>query len=420
MSQFTQKSQWDYLYDGLIKAFPGLKSSDNTVFQYSAAPQPADWDTPTDWNAFQFADNQPANLDGNYSPGDGQIHQAYRDFINSIEPSNFEKNQDYKDRQVHLEDLENEIKVANEELSNTYHTWRDQNPEDSEGITLQTWRTDVFLGKEFGDHVMNLYRRKKIVDDEITQLVSAFNEPLAEARKNANDGKFEVKVHLNGVENDLPLTTVNPPLAELKTRWDGRAAGEYELDITINKEVTIDHPWQRIITRTSHGNCVHSSSSSTEHLQRIVNDEKYELKVQAVGAQVLDIERGDWFNADWLSQAGSVGLVGGIGSNFTMDSFFGEKGLLNLVPTQLFVIYKPRVVLTITTATYEETIKQWEHQGSYGILGIPFQVDSSGGGSGMNVEQLDSGTTVIKMDSFNATNVQPLVLGVVSYNHHRS
>jgi hypothetical protein len=94
------------------------------------------------------------------------------------------------------------------------------------------------------------------------------------------------------------------------------------------------------------------------------------------------------------------------GSRFTMKDFFGEEGTLHMVPVSVFVIYKPKVTLTISTQTYTETVKSYyDASASVSIFGLNF---SLAGGEEKFVQDGPNDTKIITFDSFSDPTATPL------------
>ena len=129
--------------------------------------------------------------------------------------------------------------------------------------------------------------------------------------------------------------------------WTSATQGAYELNATINRESTSETPWKRSVHTSVQRKCASFSHHTEIDYSRLITDTKFNLNVKAVGA---------WYDSTWL-RASNVEFPEG--SRFTMADFFGEKGSLHMVPTQMLVIYKPKVEITISTTMYEQTVKNW-------------------------------------------------------------
>ena len=175
------------------------------------------------------------------------------------------------------------------------------------------------------------------------------NQPLSQAQAAAVDPANMHTWVVSGVTQKGQLTTI-AEMSSAMAAWTSATQGAYELNATINREST----------SKPHGNGLFIPVSISHHTEidysRLITDTKFNLNVKAVGTRVFPIFRGAWYDSTWL-RASNFEFPEG--SRFTMADFFGEKGSLHMVPTQMLVIYKPKVEITISTTMYEQTVKNW-------------------------------------------------------------
>lgn len=181
------------------------------------------------------------------------------------------------------------------------------------------------------------------------------NQPLSRAQAAAVDPANMHTWVVSGVTQKGQLTTI-AEMSSAMAAWTSATQGAYELNATINRESTSETPWKRSVHTSVQRKCASFSHHTEIDYSRLITDTKFNLNVRAVGARVFPIFRGAWYDSTWL-RASNVEFPEG--SRFTMADFFGEKGSLHMVPTQMLVIYKPKVEITISTTMYEQTVKNW-------------------------------------------------------------
>ncbi|NEP02576.1 MAG: hypothetical protein F6K58_28790 [Symploca sp. SIO2E9] len=95
---FNEKSQFQFLYEGLADKYPGIKSADGVTsnFQFMQTPLFANWTSGDDAQAYDIANSRFLDLGGFFVRGEG-FAQSYRDLIQSIAPNTGDSNQEYKD-----------------------------------------------------------------------------------------------------------------------------------------------------------------------------------------------------------------------------------------------------------------------------------------------------------------------------------
>ncbi|MFQ5455132.1 MAG: hypothetical protein ACE5EA_02875 [Nitrospirota bacterium] len=412
---FESMSMWEYLSMGIIKEWPALQSSeDNVYFQLAGEPIPAIWKDGEDYEGWRVANTVPANLGGIYVQSSDRVARAYKNYIFSITPSDFEKNQQYQQYQIELADLLNDYNTLSTQAHNAYETFKSRYPDIAKDLTYEQW-----LGKE-GTEGLSWYAklqnnegRQKVINAEIQDFMDSVNKPLSNAQGAVNNKDNYQRFNFGGASQLELLTTIDE-LSSFKTEWDNRPEGHYDLDITISKETVETGDWNRVVHKKITKKCASISTRTDIDFTRVIQDTKFKIQVQAVGANTFGINRGDWYQSSWLK---ATNVKFSEGSRFTMANFFGTKGSLHMVPVRAFVIYKPKVTITINTQTYTEHVKDWhDASAKFTIFGAEF---SLAGGENKFVKDGPENTKVITLDSYSEVGAKPLLFGMSSQSFYR-
>lgn len=401
-------SQWDYLYNAVISRFPGLAPGAGAFFQFSAAPSPATWTTPEDANAYDTADAVSASLEAFYIPS-GSFSSAYASLIRSIRPATGDSNADYLAIQQKLEDQEDKYASIIAAAIAAYHVASANNPgpNGTNGESFQAWMNDPFGGASWGDKVMAV--RAVIAEDnkELAAILRTIDAPLSAAV--AALGNDTMNISTGGPAVSVPRTTIGNSLADDKARWDAYPPGQFDFDSgPMNSETVVTSPWQTVVTTSvSHDSCGGTTVSQSVDTSRIITDEHFSLRVQAVGFQGYTIKRGQWYDESFVDPKTQIVQGAGV----TNDTFFGLHGSLHMIPDQVVVMYRPTISLTVSTQCYKEEIEANATASGGGfshLFGFQFQYE---GISGLNPVG-DEVTTTITFPS--PVNSVPQILGVIS------
>jgi hypothetical protein len=412
---FGDKSQWDYLAMALIKEYRALQNASapqergKTYFQFAGQPLQADWTSGTDYPAWTRANIVPGDLDGFYRETTSLVARSYSTYISSIAPTGFQTNPQYQGYQTNLSALESDYATLAGQAMDAFIQWKNRYPEIAGNTTYFQWlTTEGTEGPSWNAQIQNNQEQQNNVKKTIADFVKAVDTDLGSAQQAVTEPANMESFTIGGVTQTELLTTIED-LSTILTKWTSKSEGAYELDITIDQETLETGEWQESIQSSVKQNCCSISSSVTIDWKRVIQDTKYKLQVQAIGANNFLIGRGKWYNADWL-MASKVEFPQG--SRFTMKDFFGEEGTLHMVPVSVFVIYKPKVTLTISTETYTETVKSYyDASASVSIFGLNF---SLAGGEEKFVQDGPNDTKIITFDSFSDPTATPLVFGMSS------
>lgn len=418
---FGSKSMWEYLGAAIVKQWPNLEKIDpsnevgNTYFQYSGEPISANWEDGKGFLAWQTANAVPANLDGFYQASASTVAEEYSTYILAIAPANYEQDPTYQNYYTQLTALNNKVADLEKQAMDDYIQWTQQYPGIANGVTFPAWQVmPGTTGPTWTQKISEYTPEIAGLNTQITQYAAAVNLPLSNARTALTDAGNQEKLSRDGAVNSYLVTTMDD-LTSTLADWASRGTqAAPELDITLSKEDVVAGSWNTVVNSTVSRGCCSISTHTDIDYSRVVLDTNFKIHVEAVGAKIFNIQRGDWFRPEFL-KGENVTLPAS--SNFTMSTFFGEKGTLHMVPVQAFVIYKPQVTITVSTQTYTETIKKWyDSSASISFFGMHFSLD---GGEDKFVTNGSDNTTVIKLSSFSDVQASPLLFGMTSQSFYR-
>ncbi len=420
----ADKSQYEYLFEALVKEFPALQkqpSGDNepgVYFQYTGQPIEAKWVTGKDYPAFVLGNTSNGDTSGFYSGSDSQISESFRTYMASIAPTNMQADPQYQTYQKQLDALIGNGTTISTDANNAFKTWLAQNPDykkDFEGFGgFTTWLSaEGTAGPSWKTKIdQNTAQQNQVIANQIL-LVKAIDQPLADAKAKAIDPAYEASYVNSGVTIKAPLTNIQA-LSGALSDWTSAAAGQYELDATINAESKYVGSWNRNVKTTVTKKCCSVSTHTEIDYNRILQDSKYNFNIKAVGARVFTANRGDWYNPAFMT-ASNVEFP--TGSRFTLKDYFGENGMLAMIPVSFLVIYKPSVEITISKTTYEQTVKNYfDASASVSFFGMEF---SMAAGESKMVKEIDSETVKITLDANSGPNAFPMLFGASSKSYFR-
>lgn len=349
---FSDQSQFNYLYDALAKKYPGLADADGvtSTFQFSELPMEATWVLGYDSDAYNLANATSARLDGFFAPGT-DLANAYQDYVQSIKPNAGSDNPAYLAAQRKVAAADEALTAKANLAIGAYKVFIANNPQPP--MSYSQWLGDPDCGGDgYNDALQQLRNTKNDQAKLMTEIIAAVDVPLAAAQAAVNPWNETMIISEGGANRTVPLVSLGGDLAGDHATWLTYPAGQYDFDVTINASDVITSPWNTTYTTHTSVSCFSVSTTVDIDSKRIINDTNYKLQVTAVGANTYPIMRGEWFHPDLIIPTMQIVQ----GSPFTNDSFFGYSGALHLVPAQVFVLYRPSIVLTMSTQVYTEEI----------------------------------------------------------------
>ena len=404
-------TQFDYLYDALTDKFPGLTGDTGgaAVFQFTAAPIAADWVTGNDAEAYNLANTVPLNLGGFYEPGN-TLDNAFMDLILSVKPANYSDNAAYTQAQTALTGLTSSQGQIAANANSAYIEWAANNP-GANGAPAETktaWLLDPLGGAVWQAKLNQIQTQITNQSNKIAAIVASMDGALARAQAAASTDKMPIS-RGGGPAIQVPSVTIGGDLGGDLARWAVYPAGQYEFSVELEGSYTTTTPWKTLYTTSASQHCWQTSVSVDVDTSRIIQDVNYKLEVNAVGVESYQISRGQWYDADYVTP--NVQLTPG--TTVTSDTFFGLAGTLHLIPTELFVMYKPTFKLTISTATYQQQFVananadiDW-----IDIFGFRFGFDGLA-----SLQPVDNGNSTTTLTFASPDGAIPQIIGVTSKN----
>lgn len=342
----NELTQFDYLFNALANKFPGIASASGaSLFQFATVPIAASWETNEDAKAYELSSRGSANLTGFYVPGD-RIDIAYGDLINSIEQPNVENNPEYTKARREAEDANRVWKAKAGEATVAYKQWAatHEKPDGTPLLTEIEWLGAATGGAAWAGELKELQDEAAAKRAAMALIAKTLSAPLAAAQAAAGEDKVTIGALT------YSQVSIGGTLAQDIRRWDKAKAGEYEFDVVLEGGRTITYPWKTLYKTEVHQDCWSTSASVKVNTSRIIADEHYELRVQAVGLESYPISRGQWYDPNFVNPNQKIAS----GSSFDNDTFFGPDGTLHLIPQLLLVMYKPTYRLTVSDIVYKQ------------------------------------------------------------------
>lgn len=350
-NDFAQRSQYEFLFDALAQKYPGLADvNESTFFQFAQAPVAARWISGNDIEAYDIANSVPGNL-GGFWVAAGPFDAAYASLLRSIQPKEGDTNDDYVAIQRKLVDQESVYDVTAKDANADYFTWLANNPgpNGTASASKNAWLQDPLGGKGWGEKLDTIQAKIDEYTSELAKILGAMDGALSAAM--ARLGTDNMPVSNGGPARQVASLRIDGNLTDDKARWDSYHAGEFDFDVIINAQAEIKSPWRTVYTTEVHHDCWSTSTSVNVNTSRMIADEKYQLRVRAVGLEAYHISRGGWYDQTFVNPKQKI-VQGSAG--VTNDSFFGLQGSLHMIPETIVVLYKPTLQLTISTDMYKE------------------------------------------------------------------
>lgn len=419
-------SQFEYLAQAILEAFPGLQNTatNETYFQFTGAPIAAVWEDGEDMDAYTLANTGPGTLDGFYEPTTTDVAKSYQDFIASIAPTDITTNKQWLACQTQLTTLAKQYSTVSTRASAAFNTWLAQNPSfkpDFAGFSgFDKWLvTPNTPGPGWNDQLSNNLDLQTGVKQEIAGLMTAVDGLLGKAQTAATNPANMSTFVGAGVTRQVPLTTIED-ISGAMTAWTAAAPGNYELQVSLHRNNRLIAsnamiPWHLLAAPNVPTTWGSLATGQVMNTSLLVADPQFSIQVMAIGARVFNVSRGPWYDSGWLT-ASNCTLAKG--SSFILTDFFGLRGTLKLIPLSMLVIYKPRVEITVSSATYEQEMSHYFIPGgTITLFGMDFNM-------GPNVNDLitrDASSQIVKivLDSYDAPNTVPLLFGVSSQSFYR-
>lgn len=403
---FARQTQFDYLYNGVKEKLPGLFSDDKqTIFQFMEMPIEANWTTGNQSVAFDLADSVPAKLGGFYARGAGRVTLAYESLLMSMYQAIGDKNGEYRRLKDMVFTEYKRLNVAIDKAKNAYQTWQRQNL--NAKLSFSEWLETDIEAEALKDEVDEIRASIKQKNSQCQRIEGAMGQALTIAQD-----KLRSDTVLLDNNKMVPRTTIGGSLQDDIARWkSAKGRGEFDLNVTINKDQEIATPWHTTVKADAHvASCHAAELNNYVKVERLILDQHYSLNVKAVGLQGYTITRGDWYNDTFVKPGKELPE----GASVKTEDFFGKDGSLHLIPTAILVMYHPVIELTVSTKTYldqiENNTKLKAYPGPLMLFGLNFDVSAS---LKMGVKQSEETTTMTILPPEN----QPAqILGVTSVN----
>jgi hypothetical protein len=417
MSNFSEKTQYDYLYDALAAKFPGIKNADGkgTMFQFVGTPIEATWSKTNLAEAYDFANAVPVNLDGFYMAGTAAIDAGCKDLYGAVKTNADINLPEYRKYAAQYDAFSKQLADMDVSAFADYQVWAAMHT-DAKGIPeegYRAWFDDPHGGLQWSKRMAAVQLTADDVFRAMQDLIVAAQSPVKDALA-AIDTDTMVISYPGSTPKTVPQVAIDGDFSADTARWLLVPDGQYEFDVRISADQEIKSPWKTTYDTKVSQQCWKTSVAVRVDTARVITDAHYELRYTAVGISSYNITRGKWFDGTFVRP----GVPLNEGTLVTDDTFFGSKGSLQLIPVNILVMYKPSVALTISAECYKQQFSAYANTKLdwVSMLGFTFDV-----GENSKLEPITNadGTVTVKFPS--PDNAVPQIIGVTSqvlYNGH--
>lgn len=404
MSDFSKTSQYDFLFDGLANAHPAIEADGKSAaFQFTGSPMDADWKSGADIHAYDFANSVSAHLGGYFTPGSGSLYEAYSDLIYSIEPAQGKDNPDYRSARatvMALQDQRTELKTT---IANNYAAYKSAGGKES----VTEWLNDLAGGSQYQDQLNTINEELATAQNNVNRIMHSLDAALFDAQKRLDQDKITYTMS-DGTRVKKPRIEIEGDLGKDITRWTEYGDKDFDMDVVITKDSVIKSPWHKVYDTKVKHECLHTEVKTNVNVSRIIADNHYKLEVKFKGLTSYNIKLGDWFDETFVNPATDKFPEGG---DTSADSYFGLNGSLHMIPSQVWIAYRPQIQLTVTTELYKEQYSALADANINWLDLLGFKFKFNGEASLKPVDNGDGSTTVTFDSPAAAT---PYVLGLTS------
>jgi hypothetical protein len=416
MGDFTQKTQFDYLYDALADKYPGIRNADgkNTLFQFVGVPTRAGWKKNNLGSVYYTANTVPSSFDGFYASSGNLVDKACGKLYSAIKTKTNIDMAQYKKYSQQRDALDDHLRDIQADAESDYNLWAIRHKDAKNGVppSIDEWYKDPRGGLTWADKEDVVQQQIGSVSRAMKLLTDAADSPAKKAMAALDTDTIDISSS-DGVPRKVASIYIDGDLNDDIVRWTQRSDNQYDFEVRIRADKEIKYQWRTITETRVTRQCFTTNIETKVDTSRIITDIHYELHYTAVGLQSYNIARGDWYDGSLVRP--DIQLIEE--GPFSPDYFFGSNGILHLIPVNILVMYKPTIELTISTERYEEHLE--EHAKDIEWIEI-FGFRLHAGDNGIKPLKDDTNGTV-KITFNSPDNPRPQIIGVTSllrYNGH--
>jgi hypothetical protein len=408
--------KWGVLYDALLKAGLKLPTSSNSQFQMITSPMVAAWN---DLNQLYYADlygNYPsAEMGPTYSRSAGSVSDGYYDFINSLEYPDPSKDLQYQKLISQQKTLTTNLGLANQTAVGAYKAWL----EDSSDTTtfpaiksISDWLASGLAGgAQYNAQIDDINTQLNNVNQQLIPFLSGSGLAIKNAvAAVALDNQKTTAIPGSKDTKKVYSQSISPQLGSLLLQWQSGQKSN-SVSIALNNTSKDTGSWYVEAGAGfdfSYGIIGIFGEGGITYNKTIENDSSFSCTLDVQATALFDIVRNNWFNGGLLTE-----YLNGPWSSKTAEQFFGSKGSLKLVPTQILVAYGVSFTITATSKTFNEIQKSWKAHGGLAIG--PFIIGGEGAGHSNVTTNSDDTQTL----TFDSTDNNPYVIGFLSQSFYQ-
>lgn len=387
---------WGVIYDALRKAGVAIATGPNAQFQFVTTPTIAAFMSDVPYYADLLGNFASADLGPVFTRGVSSISDAYYDFINSLEFPNPTEDPKYRKLLVLMQNLVAQLDTINQDSVGGYLAFV-ANPQKRAAFPEIKNLTDWLAsgpagGKRFQQEIDALQAQLSNVNQQLIPFLTGSAASTAKAIANAaTSNMVTVSIPSSGGQTKkVYAQSIAPPLGPLLRQWiDGDESNSVLVSIDANSKFSGNWFVQGGgSTGFSTGIFGFLSEGEATYNKQVEADAKFQLTLSVQANSTFTITReGGWFDGTLLAQNPTGPWV-----SRTADTYFGSRGSLKLVPSQILVSYGTNVTLTLSESTM--TMVKQQAEVSAGLLIGPFFLGAETLGTSTTVSNADGSQTL--------------------------
>jgi hypothetical protein len=256
----------------------------------------------------------------------------------------------------------NLLNVRQANLANAITAWKTYKAQTGDNSKFSDWfNTSTFFNQD-----QSYKKQVDAINAQQAAIIAALDGPLS-ATKAALTSAYTMSVTPPGGQpTNMPQTSLSGNLSQDIANWDTYPDDQYDFMVDMTSSDVTSSPWKTVISNQTTATCWSANTNLNIDSSRIITDNNYKTTVKFKGIASYQVQRGSWWNSTLVSP--SRKLVQG--SIYSSNDFFGPQGYLHLIPTLYLVVYKPSIIIQMSTNTFQQHIVNAVNA-SAGLLASP-------------------------------------------------
>lgn len=373
----ADSTMWGLMYQAMMDTLGVEPSNFQLIFPFTSWNWPSASPGHTSSAEYDFLSTVPQwSGVGEYLSSGEPLSRAYENFLNALVVSADPiQQQKINDQQVVVQDIFNRIDQKIKDAKDAYAkdpTVVDNNP------PFTSWLADPFGGGLYGKQLEKMRAEYEKALDFLQELIDQSTDPsfkLSMSRLNNQDYWTLVDTPSAPASFSAPGYSKTMSYMEWVTKVKGSGGGLRAQFSWNNSQSHFD--WSKTWAGgdVSYGSIFWSvyASGSWEDQEWMATSSDLDVVISMEAMDQIQVQSLGWFDQTFLNARAQGEYRQGWG----YDNFFGEKGTMGTMKTNMYVCYKPSFMITSGTAFSTEHIKKFKAAG--GLRIGPFQFGASGG-----------------------------------------